>query len=149
MEQEQANAQQQQPQQGYAQQPQQGYVPQPQQGYIQQPQYGYAQQPQMAYATQPQQGYVPQPESHMALAIFTTICCCLPLGIVAILKASKVSELYTMKRYDAAIAASNEAKKWCIYGIVIYFIIDAILLIIYLIGGAAALSFLPWSDMLP
>ena len=149
MEQEQANAQQQQPQQGYAQQPQQGYVPQPQQGYVQQPQYGYVQQPQMAYATQPQQGYVPQPESHMALAIFTTICCCLPLGIVAILKASKVSELYTMKQYDAAIAASNEAKKWCIYGIVIYFIIDAILLIMYLIGGAAALSFLPWSDMLP
>ncbi len=90
-----------------------------------------------------QQSYVPQPDSHLGLAIFTTLCCCLPFGIIAIIKGNKVGDLYSMKQYDAAIAASNEAKKWCIYGIISWFIIDIILGIIYLIAGAAAFAFLP------
>lgn len=117
---------------------QQSQQPQPQ---AQQP--GYATNYQPANAAQPQPSYIPQPPSHLGLAIFTTICCCLPLGIIAILKSNKVGEYYNLKQYDAAIAASNEAKRWCIYGIVSWFIIDLILGIIYLIGGAAALSFLP------
>ena len=144
----------QQPQQGYAPQPQQGYAPQPQQGYAPQPQQGYAPQPQQGYAPQPQQGYagyapqpqqsyIPQPESHLGLAIFTTLCCCLPFGIIAILKSNKVGEYYNLKQYDAAIAASNETRKWCIYGIISYFVIGAIIGIIYIIAGAAAFAFLP------
>ena len=58
------------------------------------------------------QNYVMKPNNNMALAIFTTICCCLPFGIVAIIKANSVSSLYMAKQYDAAIAAANEAKKW-------------------------------------
>ena len=97
---------------------------------------------------QPQQAYIPQPNSHLGLAIFTTLCCCLPFGIVAIIKGNNVSNLYAMKQYDAAIAASNEAKNWCIYGIVAAFVVNAILGVIYLIGGVAALSFLPGSGFL-
>lgn len=33
---------------------------------------------------------MPKPNNNLALAIFTTVCCCLPFGIVAIIKASKV-----------------------------------------------------------
>ena len=54
-----------------------------------------------------------KPNNHMALAILTTICCCLPLGIVAIVKASSVDSLYVAKQYTAAMAAAKEAKKWC------------------------------------
>ena len=47
---------------------------------------------------QPPGGYPPpgggtQPSSHLALAILVTIFCCLPFGIVSIVKASQVSGL--------------------------------------------------------
>lgn len=60
--------------------------------------------------------YTPKPSNYLALAIFTTVCCCLPTGIFAILRAMKVNDYYMMKQYDAA---SNDAKKWSIIGIVL------------------------------
>ena len=39
----------------------------------------------------------PKPNNNLALAIFTTVCCCLPAGIYAIIRAMKVNELYMMK----------------------------------------------------
>lgn len=73
--------------------------------------------------------YVPKPNSNMVLAIFTTLCCCLPFGIVGIIKASKVSDYYVMKQYEAAQNAADEAKKWSLIGIacgivayIIYFV---------------------------
>jgi hypothetical protein len=88
--------------------------------------------------------FVPKPDSHLGLAIFTTICCCLPFGIIAILKANKVGEFYMMKQYEAANQASNEAKQWCVYGIVSFFIIDAIWTIVCLVSGASFFAFLPF-----
>ena len=66
-----------------------------------------------------EQVQVPKRNSNMALAIFTTICCCLPLGIVAIIKANSVETLYLMKQYDAANSAAQESKKWSLIGIII------------------------------
>lgn len=87
---------------------------------------------------------VPKPDSHLGLAIFTTLCCCLPLGIMAILKAIKVGDYYTMKQYEAANQASAEAKKWCIYGIASMFVVDVVWIIICLISGASFFAFLPF-----
>lgn len=66
-----------------------------------------------------EQKYVMKPDNNLALAIFTTVCCCLPFGIMAIIKANSVDSLYMMKQYDAAIMAANEAKKWSFIGIII------------------------------
>lgn len=63
--------------------------------------------------------YTPKPSNYLALAIFTTVCCCLPTDIYAILRAMKVNDYYMMRQYDAAVAASNDAKKWSIIGIVL------------------------------
>lgn len=63
--------------------------------------------------------YTPKPSNYLALAIFTTVCSCLPTGIYAILRVMKVNDYYMMKQYDAAVAASNDAKKWSIIGIVL------------------------------
>lgn len=52
----------------------------------------------------------PKPNNYMALAIFTTVCCCPPVGIYAIIRAMKVNDYYLMKQYDAATLASNDAK---------------------------------------
>lgn len=79
-----------------------------------------------------------KPANNLALAIFTTICCCLPLGIVAIIKANSVDSLYAMKQYDAAIMAANEAKKWSYIGIFLSLI--AWIVYVVFLGGMAALA---------
>lgn len=56
----------------------------------------------------------PKPENYLVWAILTTVCCCLPFGIVAIIKACKVNTLYAGKMYAAAELASQDAKKWCV-----------------------------------
>ena len=80
----------------------------------------------------------PKPNNYLALAIFTTVCCCLPAGIYAIIRAMKVNDYYMMKQYEEATLAANDAKKWSIIGIVG----GAIVSILYLVfcGGLAALG---------
>lgn len=78
-----------------------------------------------------------KPNNYMALAIFTTICCCLPLGIVAIVKASKVNEHFALSQYELAQKAADDAKKWCVIGICIGLALQIIYLLVY---GASALS---------
>lgn len=73
-----------------------------------------------------------KPKNYMALAIFTTICCCLPFGIVAIIKASKVNGYFAMQQYELAQKASDDAKKWSILGIGI----GVVCQIIYIAVGA-------------
>lgn len=72
------------------------------------------------------------PSSHLVLAILVTLFCCLPFGIVSIVKASQVNGLWAQGQYDAAQASSAAAKKWAIWAIiagVIVAIIYAILMV--------------------
>ncbi|EID33548.1 MULTISPECIES: CD225/dispanin family protein [unclassified Prevotella] len=80
----------------------------------------------------------PKPNNYLPLAIFTTLCCCLPFGIYAIIRSMKVNDYYMMKQYDAAAAAAADAKKWSIIGIVT----GVIFQIIYFgfLGGMSYLS---------
>lgn len=52
------------------------------------------------------------PDSHLSGAILSTIFCCPPLGIVAIVKAAKVNSLYHRGRYDEAERMSDSASRW-------------------------------------
>ena len=58
------------------------------------------------------------PESHLALAIISTILCCLPLGAVGIIKASRVSTQFQAGDYEGALKSSADAKKWSIIAII-------------------------------
>ena len=80
----------------------------------------------------------PKPNNYLPLAIFSTLCCCLPLGIYAIIRSMKVNDYYMTKQYDAAEAASADAKKWSIIGIVT----GVIFQVIYFgfLGGMSYLS---------
>lgn len=60
---------------------------------------------------------VPPPSSHLVLAILTTIFCCLPLGIVSIVYASKVDSLYSVGDIAGATYNSLQARKWAYWGI--------------------------------
>lgn len=84
----------------------------------------------------PQGGYpAQQPDSNLVWGILCAVLCCLPLGIVSIVYASKVSGLWTQGRYAEAQEASANAKKWAIWGAVAGVIVGIIYAIIAVAGG--------------
>lgn len=79
--------------------------------------------PQGPYET-PGQGYAPQgrvapPKNYFIESILSTICCCLPLGIVAIVFAAKVEGQANRGDYKGAVESANKAKLFVILAIVI------------------------------
>ncbi|WP_295727724.1 CD225/dispanin family protein [uncultured Muribaculum sp.] len=82
-------------------------APEYQQQTSQQSPYQQQYQPQQPY----QQPLVP-PENYLVWAIIVTILCCVPFGIVAIVKAASVNGLWTSGNYEQAYQASASAKKW-------------------------------------
>lgn len=59
------------------------------------------------------------PDNNLVWAILCTVLCCLPLGIVAIIKSTKVKELWLQGDTIGAQKAADDAKKWSIWGAVI------------------------------
>lgn len=73
------------------------------------------------------------PDNNLVWAILCTVMCCMPLGIVAIIKSTKVNTLWAQGDEAAAYKAAADAKKYAIWGavssvviIVLYFIIMAV-----------------------
>lgn len=58
----------------------------------------------------------------------------MPLGIVAIIKATSVDTLWTAGKYDEAQKAADDARKWAIIGA----ISGAVVIVIYVIAMVAA-----------
>jgi len=74
------------------------------------------------------------PDNNLIWAILCTVLCCLPLGIIAIIKSTKVKELWALGDHAGAEKAAADAKKYSIWGalisvalMVIYFIFIAII----------------------
>ena len=83
----------------------------------------------------------PRPNNHLALAIVSTILCCLITGIVSIIYSTQVNTKYDAGDYDGAMQASKNAKTWALVGI----IAGAVFAIIYfaifgfaILGSAAS-----------
>jgi hypothetical protein len=77
------------------------------------PAYGY---PQPGYGN-PTYGYGgvpsgPKPDSYLVPAILTTLFCCLPSGIAAIVFAAQVDSKYARGDYEGAVASARNAKVW-------------------------------------
>lgn len=75
--------------------------------------------------------------THLALSIIVTLLCCLPLGIVGIVNASRVSGLVAAGRYAEAKAASDAAKRWALWGLGIGLAASVIGALLQLIAAAA------------
>ena len=73
--------------------------------------------------------YEPCPDNHMAMAIISTLLCCWPIGIFAIIKANKVSNLWHQGRKHEAYEAANSAKNLATASMVLGFIISVIYVI--------------------
>ncbi|ORA17214.1 CD225/dispanin family protein [Mycobacterium arosiense] len=73
----------------------------------------------------PSPGYPPQqpagqaPNNYLVWSILATLFCCLPFGIVAIVKSSQVNGLWAQGRYAEAQASADSAKKWVIWSVAI------------------------------
>lgn len=59
-----------------------------------------------------EQSAPPPPKSYLVHAILVTVFCCMPFGIVALINAAKVEDLYAVREYQRAQIASQKAKKW-------------------------------------
>src|ERR1700744_3981949 len=94
----------------------------------------------------PPPGYPPQqppgqaPNSHLVWSILVTLFCCLPFGIVAIVKSSQVNGLWAQGRYAEAQASADSARKWVIWGAVIGLVAGIIYAIIAVAGGMGSNS---------
>lgn len=78
------------------------------------------------------------PPNYLILSIFTTLCCCLPLGIVGIIFAAQVNSKFAAGDYAGAQMASANAKKWSLIGIVVGLLAQIIWIVFA--GGAAILE---------
>jgi hypothetical protein len=84
----------------------------------------------------PQGGYpTQQPDSNLVWGILCAVLCCLPLGIVSIVYAAKVSGLWTSGRYAEAQQAADAARKWAIWGAVAGVVVGVIYAAIAVAGG--------------
>lgn len=74
--------------------------------------------PQYAQAAPQQPNYSNEipPKTWLAESILVTLFCCLPFGIVGIVKASNVSSLWQAGRFEESRLASAAAKKWTVIG---------------------------------
>ncbi|MGE2817105.1 CD225/dispanin family protein [Mycobacterium heidelbergense] len=95
----------------------------------------------------PPPGYPPQqppagqaPNNYLVWSILVTLFCCLPLGIVAIVKSSQVNGLWAQGQYAEAQAAADSAKKFVIWSAVIGVVVGIIYAIIAIAGGLATNS---------
>lgn len=128
----------------------QNQQPNQQPQYQQQPPYQQPQQPYQQYQQPYQQYYQPnyaqgqrpmKPDNYLVWAILCTILCCLPLGIVSIVYASKVDNLYAAGDYFGAQDASNKAKNFAMWGAIIAVVgIILYILIIVLIGMMGSMA---------
>ena len=81
------------------------------------------------------------PDNNLVWAILCTVLCCLPLGIVSIIKASKVKDLWAHGDHIGAQKAADEAKKYAIWGAlvgVIFIVLYVIVVVVMGLGGAFA-----------
>ena len=58
-----------------------------------------------------------RPSTYMVLAILSTVCCCIPFGIVSIVYANKVDTLWYQGLYEEARKSSRRARNWALASI--------------------------------
>lgn len=93
-----------------------------------------------AYASS--QGYNKNIEvkNNLVFAILTTIFCCMPFGIVAIVYSAKVDSLVRVGDYQKARSYASNAKTWCIVSLVVGLVVNIIFWGFAIIGILADLS---------
>lgn len=95
--------------------------------------------PNLGYYPGAQPGTMPAypPSSNLVWAILSTILCCLPLGVVAIVYASQVDSEWARGNYPEAYRKSRLARNWAIGSAVSGLVFSLIYLICIFFGAFA------------
>jgi len=83
----------------------------------------------------PDTGYrPPKPPNYLVWSIISTVCCCIPAGIVSIVFAAKVDSQYNGGDYAGATDSSNKAKMWAIVAASVGFVVNVIVTILQVLA---------------
>lgn len=74
------------------------------------------------------------PKTWLVESILATLFCCLPFGLVGLIKAANVGTLYQAGKYAEAVVASQEAGKWTKISIAVGIILGLLYLAFWIIG---------------
>lgn len=80
------------------------------------------------------------PDNYLVWAILCTVLCCLPLGIVSIIKSTEVNKLWALGDYNGAQKASADAKKFAMWGAIAAGVLWIGYILIFVIIGVGAMS---------
>lgn len=75
------------------------------------------------------------PDNYLVWAILSTILCCLPLGIVSIVKAAEVNTKWAVGDHQGAMKSSADAKKFAIWSAVAAALVWVLYLLIFVVFG--------------
>ena len=80
----------------------------------------------------------PPPDNNLVWAILSTVFCCLPLGIVAIIKSTQVSSLWAQGQHDAARKSAEDAKKFALWAAIAGVVLVALYILFFVLIGISA-----------
>lgn len=83
-------------------------------------------------------GDKPSQAAMLVWSVLATILCCLPLGIVAIIKSMQIDSAWNQGRYDDARAAYKSAKKFVIFSVAVTVVLSALYIGLMIVAGTAA-----------
>jgi len=79
--------------------------------------------------------------NHLVWAILSTVCCCMPLGIVSIVFAAQVNGKLAAGDIAGAQDSSDKAKKWAMWSAIAALVMIALYVLFFVVlGGIGALS---------
>lgn len=85
--------------------------------------------------------FLPCPPDNMVWAILATLLCCLPLGIVAIIYASKVDKAYAAGNYQEAVSHSRNAVRYSIAAAIVSVVLGGLYFLLTVLGAIGGEGF--------
>lgn len=85
-----------------------------------------------------QPGMSTPPNNQLVPAILTTLFCCLPFGIVSIVKAAQVNSQWASGQFDAARQSAADAKKWWRVSMIVGLVISIGYVAAIVLGAASS-----------
>ena len=81
----------------------------------------------------------PPPENNLVWAILSTLFCCLPLGIVSIVKAANVNSLWAAGQFQQAQQASQDARKFALWAAIAGVVLGVIYFAFVMVAAAGSM----------